>query len=87
MCKFLREMATPSFIVKGACIFTCKCPSRLHRLLKGECVNQKAKPHKPSMVIGVQNDIGVLGLVHFVLEDFEDNAQTKRLAYKLVEDL
>ena len=44
----------------------CKHPSCVRLLLKGECMNQKAKPHKPSSVEGLQNGIRVLGLSCFV---------------------
>ena len=27
------------------------CPSRLRLLLEGECMNQKAKPHKPTLIL------------------------------------
>ena len=39
--------------------------------LKGECMNQKAKPHKQSLVIGDRNEKQVLGLYCFVSKDFE----------------
>ena len=45
--------------------------------LEVEYMNQKAKPHKPSLVVGVQNGIEVLGLYRFISEEF--NAQTKDL--------
>ena len=41
--------------------------------LKGECMNQKAKPHKHSLVVEDQNDIRVLGLCGLVWEEFEYN--------------
>ena len=49
------------------------CPSRLLLLLKGECMNQKSNPHKPSSIVGDQNDIWVLGLCRLVSEVFEYN--------------
>ena len=49
-------------------------------------MNQKAKTLKPSSVVGVQNDIGVLGLSRFISEEF--GVKTKpRLAYMLVDRL
>ena len=36
-------------------------------------MNQKAKPHKHSLVVEDQNDIRVLGLWGFVWEEFEYN--------------
>ena len=39
---------------------------RLGPYLKGECMNQKAKPHKQSLAVEDQNDIWVLGWCHFV---------------------
>ena len=54
------------------------CPSRLLLLLKGECMNQKAKPHKPSSVVGVQNGITFLGLCRFVSEEFDVKAKQKK---------
>ena len=48
-------------------------------------MNQKAKPHKLSSVVEVQNGIGVLGLCRFVSEEFDNKAQTKTLAYMLVD--
>ena len=44
--------------------------------LKGECMNQKAKPHKHSLVVEDQNDIRVLGLCGLVWEEFEYNEKT-----------
>ena len=41
--------------------------------LKGECMNQKAKPHKHSLVVEDQNDIRVLGLCGLVWEEFKYN--------------
>ena len=41
--------------------------------LKGECMNQKAKPHKHSLVVEDQNDMKVLGLCGLVWEEFEYN--------------
>ena len=41
--------------------------------LKGECMNQKAKPHKQSLVVEDQNDIWVLGLCRLVWEEFDYN--------------
>ena len=53
-------------------------PLHLGPDLKGECMNQKAKPHKPSLVIEDQNDIRVLGLCGcgLVWEEFEYNELT-----------
>ena len=42
-------------------------------VLKEKCINQKAKPHKPSSVVGLQNGIWVFGLSCFVSEEFDDN--------------
>ena len=42
-------------------------------VLKEKCINQKAKPHKPSSVVGLQNGIWVLGLSCFVSEEFDNN--------------
>ena len=42
-------------------------------VLKEKCINQKAKPHKPSLVVGLQNGIWVLGLSCFVSEEFDNN--------------
>ena len=39
-------------------------------------MNQKAKPHKVSLVVGDQNGIRVLGLCHFVSEEFDHNNLT-----------
>ena len=44
-------------------------------VLKEKCINQKAKPHKPSLVVGLQNGIWVLGLSCFVSNEF-DNSDT-----------
>ena len=41
--------------------------------LKWECMNQKAKPHKQSLVVKDQNDIWVLVLCRLVCEDFDYN--------------
>ena len=38
--------------------------------LKEECMNQKAKPHKQSLVVGGQNGIWDLGISRFALEEF-----------------
>ena len=43
--------------------------------LEVEYMNQKAKPHKPSLVVVEQNYIRVLGLCFFVSEEFEYNDQ------------
>ena len=51
------------------------CPSRLLLLLKGECMNQKAKPHKPTLIVREQNGIWVLGLCRLVSEEFEYNGE------------
>ena len=48
----------------------CKHPSCVRLLLKGECMNQKAKPHKQSLVVEDQNDIWVSGLCCLVWEEF-----------------
>ena len=45
----------------------------LEPYLEVEYMNQKAKPHKPSLVVEEQNDIRVLGLCFFVSEEFEYN--------------
>ena len=42
-------------------------------VLKEKCINQKAKPHKPSLVVGLQNGIWVLGLSCFSSEEFDNN--------------
>ena len=39
-------------------------------------MNQKAKPHKRSLVVGDQNDILVLGLCCFVSKEFDHNDLT-----------
>ena len=39
-------------------------------------MNQKAKPHKRSLVVGDQNGIQVLGLCRFVYEEFDYNDLT-----------
>ena len=41
--------------------------------LKGECMNQKAKPHKQSLAVEDQNDMWVFGLCCRVWEEFEYN--------------
>ena len=41
--------------------------------LKAECMNQKAKLHKHSLVVEDQNDIRVLCLCGLVWEEFEYN--------------
>ena len=38
--------------------------------LKGECVNQKAKPHKQSLIVGGQNGVQVWGICRFAPEEF-----------------
>ena len=67
--------------MKGARIYDlinhANVPSGLRLLFEGECMNQKATPLKPSSVVGVQNDKGVLGLYRFILEKFDDKAQNK----------
>ena len=45
------------------------------RNLEGECMNQKAKPHKPTLIVGEQNGIWVLGLCRLVSEEFEYNGE------------
>ena len=55
------------------------CPLRLRLLLEGECMNQKSNPHKPSSVVGDQNDIWVLGLCHLVSEEFEYNGKCRMI--------
>ena len=45
-------------------------------VLNGKRMNQKAKPHKRSLVVGDQNDILVLGLCCFVSEEFDHNDLT-----------
>ena len=40
---------------------------------KGICMNQKAEPHKQSLVVGDQNGIQVLGLCRFILQEFDHN--------------
>ena len=45
----------------------------LRPYLKGECMNQKAKPQKHSLVVEDQNDIWVLGLCRLVWEEFDYN--------------
>ena len=42
-------------------------------VLKEKCINQKAKPHKPSSVVELQNGIWVLSLSCFVSEEFDNN--------------
>ena len=37
-------------------------------------MNQKAKLHKSSLIVGVQNGMPVLGLCHFVSKEFGDKA-------------
>ena len=39
-------------------------------------MNKKAKPHKRSLIVGDQNGILVLGLCHFVYEEFGYNDLT-----------
>ena len=39
-------------------------------------MNRKAKPHKRSLVVGDLNGIRVLGLCHFVYEEFKYNDLT-----------
>ena len=39
-------------------------------------MNQKAKPHKQFFVVGDQNGIRILGLCHFVSEEFDHNNLT-----------
>ena len=36
-------------------------------------MNQKAKPHKQSLLVGDQNGIQVLGLCRFASEEFKHN--------------
>ena len=45
-------------------------------VLNSKRMNQKAKPHKRSLVEGDQNDILVLGLCRFVSEEFDHNDLT-----------
>ena len=40
-------------------------------VLNGKRMNQKAKPHARSLVLGDQNSIKVLGLCHFVSEELD----------------
>ena len=42
-------------------------------VLKEKRMNKKTKPHKQSMVVGDLNGIRVLGLCHFVSEEFDHN--------------
>ena len=44
------------------------------RDLKGEFTDHKAKLHKSSLIVGVQNGMPVLGLCHFVSKEFGDKA-------------
>ena len=46
-------------------------------LLHGKGTFKKAKQHKPSSVVGVENDILVLGMCCFVSEEFEYTAKTQ----------
>ena len=39
-------------------------------VLKEKCMNQKAKPHKQSLVVGGQNGIRVLGVCRFATQEF-----------------
>ena len=39
-------------------------------------MNQKAKPHKGSLVVGDQNGIQVLGMCRFASEEFDHNDLT-----------
>ena len=45
-------------------------------VLNGKRMNQKAKPHKWSLVVGDQNGIQDLGLCRFVSEEFDHNDLT-----------
>ena len=45
-------------------------PLRFELVLKEKCMNQKAKPHKQSLVVGGQNGILVLGICRFAPEEF-----------------
>ena len=45
-------------------------------VLNGKRMNQNAKPHKRSLVVGDQNGIRVLGLCCFVSEEFDHNDLT-----------
>ena len=44
-------------------------------------MNQKAKPHKQSLVVGDQNGIRVLGMCRFVSEAFDRNDLTLIVLY------
>ena len=39
-------------------------------------MNQKAKPHKQSLIVGDQNGVWVLGICRFVYEEFKYNDLT-----------
>ena len=43
---------------------------RFELILKEKCMNQKAKPHKQSLVVGGQNGIRVLGVCRFATQEF-----------------
>ena len=45
-------------------------------VLNGNRMNQKAKPHKRSLVVVDQNDTQVLGICCFVYEEFDYNNLT-----------
>ena len=48
-------------------------PIHFGLVLNGNHKNQKAKPHKRSLVVGDQNGMRVLGLCRFVYEEFNYN--------------
>ena len=50
--------------------FWRRLPLGFELVLKEKCMNQKAKPHKQSLVEGGQNGIWVLGICRFAPEEF-----------------
>ena len=48
-------------------------PLHFGLVLKGEHMNQNAKPDKQSMVAGDKNGVQVLGLCCFVSKEFDNN--------------
>ena len=52
-------------------------------VLNGKRMNQKAKPHKRSLVVGDQNGIQVLGMCRFVSEEF-DHIDLTLIVYTMV---
>ena len=84
--NFLREMATLSIIVKGARIYNpIHRPSRLHLLLKDECMNQKNK-YLTTFTYGRGSKWYMgYGSVLLGLGGVRSQSPNQRLPYKLVD--